>query len=271
MKNNQIQIKNSTVFITGASKGAGLAVCRELINAGAKVFMTAKSKHELLEVCRKIDSNGDRAFFTVMNAADSVSVKNAVAEALEVFEKIDLLINNVEVTYQQRVQVPDSSFAGNETHINYLGTFLVAQTLLPSMLVNKSGMIINVASAIGKSPTPTQANRCASQAAVIAYSSSLRSEVEDYGITVKTFIPGVTLTDLMNSFTPGVTLTDLMDSYQIEPSQVMPLEEIAAHMMQAINSNKPEYICDSDNLDIIRLCSFCPEWLTRRIKIILKS
>ncbi|MDP4208154.1 MAG: SDR family NAD(P)-dependent oxidoreductase [Bacteroidota bacterium] len=107
-------------------------------------------------------------------------------------------------------------------------------------------MIINVASTIGKVPAPAQANYCASKAAVIAFSSSLRSEVEDKGIIVKTFIPGVTSTDMMNSF-------------QIETTQVMSPEKVAIHMIKAINSQKPEYICGSGNRRLILLSRFFPE------------
>lgn len=254
-----MKIKGSTVFITGASRGIGLAVCCELINAGAKVFLTARSESELSAACKRLDPNGGKAFYAVMDVSDSASVKNAVSKALELFGKVDLLINNAGITSQQMVVEQDFSFAEKEIQINYLGTFLVTQTLLPSMLERKSGMIINVASTIGKVPALKQANYCASKAAVIAFSSSLRSEVEDYGITVKTFIPGVTSTDMMNSF-------------QIETSQVMSPEEVAVHMMKAIDSRKAEYICGSGNRGIIWLSRFSPEWARKIMKgIVLKS
>lgn len=254
-----MQIENSTVFITGASRGIGLAVCRELINAGARLFLTARSEHELSTACKKLDPNGGKAFYAVMDVTDSASVKNAVSKALDVFGKIDLLINNAGITSQQMVVEQDFSFAEKEIQINYLGTFLVTQTLLPSMLERKSGMIINVASTIGKVPAPKQANYCASKAAVIAFSSSLRSEVEDSGITVKTFIPGVTSTEMMNSF-------------QIETSQVMSPEEVATHMIKAIKSRNAEYICGSGNRGIILLSRFFPEWARKIMKnIVLKQ
>lgn len=62
-----MQIENSTVFITGASREIGLAVCRELINARANVFLTARSEHELSSACKKLDPNSVKAFYAVMD------------------------------------------------------------------------------------------------------------------------------------------------------------------------------------------------------------
>ncbi|MDP4208155.1 MAG: SDR family NAD(P)-dependent oxidoreductase [Bacteroidota bacterium] len=129
-----MQINNSTAFITGASRGIGLAVSRELINAGAKVFLTSRSEHELSVVCKKLDPNGDKAFYAVMDVTGSASVKIAISRALEVFGKIDILINNAGITSQQMVHMHDFSSAEKEIQINYLGTFLVSQTLLPVRL-----------------------------------------------------------------------------------------------------------------------------------------
>lgn len=252
-------LKNKGVLVTGASQGISYAIARELANRGARVFLTARSEERLAATCRKISQDGFQAFYAVMDVSDKKSVETVVMKVQDKLSSIDILINNAGITSQQMVVDQDFAQAEREMHTNYLGTFLVTQMVLLSMLKNKRGMIVNVSSTIGKVPSPTQANYCASKAAIIAFSAALQSEVEDRGIQVRVFLPGYTNTEMTRSL-------------KFKTPQPMAPEEVAKHMVKAIYSRKREYICGGANRGIVNLSRLFPEKARKIMKgIALKS
>ncbi|MBN2083919.1 MAG: SDR family oxidoreductase [Anaerolineales bacterium] len=246
-----MKLKDTGVFITGASKGIGRAIAQTLLREGASVFLAARSERLLSEFCDSCPQTEGKTFYGRMDLLDAASIRVCVAEAIHSLGTIDILINNAGITSQDFLVNQEPEQAALEIQVNYLGMYRVTQTVLPHMLAKGKGMIVNVASTIGKVPSPTQANYSATKAAVIAFSEALRGEVEDHGIRVKIFIPGHTRTEMVRSI-------------KMDSPQTMTPEEVAFHMVRAIRSPKAEYICGGMNEGIIRLHRFFPE-LARKI------
>lgn len=190
-------IAGSGVLITGASSGIGLEVASRLASAGARVFITGlPPEDDVRAAAAAIGAPSGRVGYAVLDVRDADAVRSTVNAATTFLGGIDILINNAGIASQSPVANQDLDVAAREFDVNYFGMFRVTQSVLPVMFARGRGQIVNVASTLAKVPGPTQANYSASKAAIVAFSSALRSEVEDRGITVKVFIPGLTATPL---------------------------------------------------------------------------
>ena len=179
-----MNLNNQRVLIIGASRGIGLAIAQELARHGARLFIMARDENRLMTACEKLAQSGAKVSCGTMDISDLGSIATAIQKSIEVMGGIDILINNAAITTQRMVVDQDMCLVEQEMRVNYLGVYAATQTVLPTMLAQKGGMIVNIASTIGKVPSPTQANYCASKAAIIAFSEALRSEVEDQGVQV---------------------------------------------------------------------------------------
>lgn len=101
--------------------------------------------------------------------------------------RIDILINNADIALQSPIASADLAVAESEMQINYFGMFHVTQAVLPGMLAQCGGQVVNVASTLAKAPGPTQGNYSVSKPALVAFSTALRSEVEEHASRRKSF------------------------------------------------------------------------------------
>src|SRR5262245_59745734 len=179
---------NRTAFITGASRGIGKACAQTLAAAGARVILAARDMAKLEEVAFQIP--GSMCVAIDMTSADSI--KEAFAKA----GRVDILVNNAGITkdglaMRMKKDVWDAVLATNLT-----GAFLAAQQVLPGMLKERWGRIINISSLVGQSGNPGQANYVAAKAGLIGLTKSLAQEVGSRNITVNAVAPGFIDTDM---------------------------------------------------------------------------
>lgn len=217
------------VLITGGSSGIGFETARAAIGAGARVFITGAGPiDDVAAAAARIDADPSRIGHSVMDSLEPSSITSAVAAAEDFLQRIDVLVNNAGVASQFPVHLHDIDRAEAEMRINYFGMFRVTQAVLPSMLERREGTIVNVASTLANVPGPTQANYAATKAAIRAFSGALRSEVEDRGIDVTVFYPGLTAT--------GMTKTLAVRSPRLlEPA------DVARHLVKAIEKHPAHY------------------------------
>jgi len=246
-----MNLNNQRILLTGASRGIGFAIAQELARHGARLFIMARDENRTMSACEKLAQSGAKVSCKAIDISDLRSIAPAIQKAIEAMGGIDILINNAAITTQQMVVDQNMSLVEKEMRVNYLGVYAATQAVLPTMLAQKGGMIVNIASTIGKVPSPTQANYCASKAAIIAFSEALRSEVEDQGVQVKVFIPGHTDTEMGNSI-------------KLKTPQLMTAEAVAQDFIKALRSKAPEYICGGANRGIISISRMMPE-LARKI------
>jgi short-subunit dehydrogenase len=194
-----MKFHNQTVFVTGASRGIGLAIAQAFAREGARVFMTARNKKKLQKEADNIREQGGQAWFHSIDISDEVSVKAAVGHALRQCGQVDVLINNAGVAFQGYFVGHDLGKAYQEMNVNYFGMLRVTHALLPSMIQQQRGVIMNISSLLGIVPFPTEASYSATKAAIISFSQALRGEVSRYGIHVGVVLPGHTDTDMGNS------------------------------------------------------------------------
>lgn len=242
------------VLVTGASSGIGLAVASRLVGAGARVFITGlPPEAQVRAAASGTSADASRIGYAVMDSLDPESVRAAVAAAECFLGGIDILINNAGIASQSAVASQDLEAARREIDVNYFGMFRVTQAVLPAMLERGSGQIVNVASTLAKVPGPTQANYSASKAAIVAFSTALRSEVEDRGIAVKVFIP-------------GLTATPLTEQLSVRSPNLLSPDDVAAHMLKALRSRHAQYVTGFSYRALMALSRLAPETARRLVK-----
>ncbi|MBZ5609590.1 MAG: 3-oxoacyl-[acyl-carrier-protein] reductase [Acidobacteriia bacterium] len=181
---------NRTAFITGASRGIGRACAVSLAEAGARVAVAARSLDQLEALAGWLRDHGREAFAVAIDMSNADSIKEALAKTAKDFGHIAILVNNAGITrdglaMRMKKEDWDSVIATNLT-----GAFLAIQHVLPAMMRERWGRIINISSVVGEMGNPGQANYVASKAGLIGLTKAIAQEMGSRNITVNAVAPG---------------------------------------------------------------------------------
>ncbi len=181
--------------VTGASRGIGRAVARELATTGARVLAGARDQHADA-VAAEITAEGGRAHAVSVDVMDSESVRRMIGTALDRFGRVDILVNNAGIARDQLLVRMKRDEWDAVLATNLTAAFTCAQAALRPMLKQRFGRIINISSVVGQMGNAGQANYAASKAGVIGMTKSLAREVASRGITVNVVAPGMIDTEM---------------------------------------------------------------------------
>lgn len=189
-------LTNKVVLITGASSGFGAEAARHFAAAGCKVVLAARRMDRLQDLAASIQNMGGEAMAIPVDILDTADIDNMVQSALDLYGRIDILFNNAgigRVDWFERFS-PDRDI---ETliNVNLVGLVKVTRAVLPHMIRNRSGHIINMISVAGLVYTPLITTYAASKAGARAFTDALRREVRPFGINVSGVYPGPARTE----------------------------------------------------------------------------
>jgi 3-oxoacyl-[acyl-carrier protein] reductase len=187
---------NRIAFITGASRGIGRACAIALSAAGAKVVLAARRLDKLEEVAAEVRAAGGEAFVVPIDLASQDSIKAAFSKASKEFGRIDILINNAGLTRDGLALRMKRDDWDAVIQTNLSGSFFCIQQVLPAMVRERWGRIVNITSVVGESGNAGQANYAASKAGLIGLTKSLAQELASRSITVNAVAPGFVETDM---------------------------------------------------------------------------
>jgi len=207
-----MKLKNKVAIITGAASGIGKATAFLFAREGAKVVIADIDERNGKNVESVIKKIGD-AIFVRCNVAKSDDAKNLISDAMEKFEKIDILFNNAGI-YQENKFLHELSEELWDITIdtNLKGIFLCSKYAIPFMRKNKYGVIINNASELGIVPEPESPAYCASKAAVIHLTKVMALEYANDNIRINCVCPGPIDTPLLRkSFKTDTHLKDYIE------------------------------------------------------------
>jgi len=181
---------NRTAFITGASRGIGRACAKALAGAGARVALASRNTAQLEELAGLLRSEGREAFVVATDMGNGESVKEALRKTAQDFGPIAILVNNAAITkdglaMRMKQEDWDSVIATNLT-----GAFVAIQQVLPAMMRERWGRIINISSVVGEMGNPGQANYVASKAGLIGLTKAIAQEMGSRNVTVNAVAPG---------------------------------------------------------------------------------
>jgi len=182
-------------IITGASSGIGEATARRLAREGMRVTLAARRQDELERVAQEIQANGGQALVAPTDVRDRAAIQRMVEATLDRWGRVDALVNNAGLGYSSRVVNLDPDQLREQVAVNLVAVIECAQAVLPVMMRQSSGHMINVASIAGLVGLPGSSVYSATKSAVIFFSESLRREVSRQGIHVTAFCPGFVATN----------------------------------------------------------------------------
>jgi len=192
------RLEGKTAIVTGGAKGIGRHYSQALAAEGARVMIAdiADGKELAAEIAGRHGANSVASI--KFDVSEEKAVKNLVAQTLERFSQIDILVNNAAV-YST---ITPRSFAEFDTElwdrvmaVNVRGPFLMVKHVAPHMMERRSGKIINVASAAAYKGIPRMLPYVTSKGAIVSFTRALSRELGEYGIAVNSLAPGFILSD----------------------------------------------------------------------------
>ncbi|MGN8770238.1 SDR family NAD(P)-dependent oxidoreductase [Paenibacillus barengoltzii] len=213
-----MSLEGKIVVVTGASSGIGALAAQRLSERGAVVVLAARNAKKLNRVAASL-AGPYRVL--EMDVGSDASVKEGFNQILKEFGRVDVLLNNAGYgKFEYLDQMPVSEFA-EMMNVNYIGMVRCTKAALPSMKAARSGRIVNVASMAGKIGTAKSTAYTATKHAVIGFSSALRQEVREYGITVSTINPGPIDTPFFDIADPSGGYVNNVRWMMLKPERVV--------------------------------------------------
>jgi 3-oxoacyl-[acyl-carrier protein] reductase len=234
----QVHMANRIAFVTGASRGIGKACVHALSAAGNKVVLAARQVEKLEEVAADVRAAGGDAFVVAIDLASPDSIKEAFAKASKDFGRIDILVNNAGLTRDGLALRMKRDDWDAVIQTNLSGSFFCIQQVLPGMVRERWGRVVNITSVVGESGNPGQANYVASKAGLIGLTKSLAQELASRNITVNAVAPGFVETDMTAGLNEGLK-AKITDSVPLK--RIGKPEEIAA-AVRFLASDDASYI-----------------------------
>lgn len=193
-------LQGKVAIVTGASRGIGRAIARELAKFGASVVVNyASSSQAADELVSEITQAGGSAIALAADVSKEEQVDALINAAIEKFNRVDILVNNAGITRDTlllRMKLEDWQAVIN---LNLNGVFLCTRAASKIMLKQRSGRIINITSVAGLMGNPGQANYSAAKAGVIGFTKTVAKELASRGITVNAVAPGFIATDMTSN------------------------------------------------------------------------
>ena len=203
---HKFDLSNRTAIITGGAQGFGLDIAKRFLKSGAKVIIWDIDKEELLKASKTL--NNPNLSFNIVDVSTFENVKETVDEIIKSSE-IDILINNAGITGPTApLWEYDIEMWNKIVQINLVGTFNCCRAIVPNMIKNNYGRIVNVASVAGKDGNANASAYSSGKAGVIGLTKSLGKELADKNIAV-------------NAVTPAGAKTRILDQMSKEHVQRM--------------------------------------------------
>ena len=209
-------MEKKVAVVTGASRGIGAAIARELAAAGMYVVINyCGSEEKAQELKTEIEQNGGEASIYKCDVSDNVACKEFIGNVIAEYGHLDVLVNNAGITRDGLLM--------RMLDTNLKGAFHTIQAVSRQMLKQRSGRIVNISSVVGVSGNAGQANYAASKAGIIGLTKAVAKELGSRGITVNAVAPGFIDTDMTQSLPEKVveaTLAQIPLGKFGEPEQV---------------------------------------------------
>ena len=216
--------ENKVALVTGGTTGIGKAIAQELAKSGFNIAINYRTEtEEMQELKKEIEANNVKCLFVKADISKFEETEKMAKEIIENFEKIDILVNNAGVTKDGLIMRMKEDAFKQVIDINLVGTFNVTRNIVPYMVKQRSGRIINIASVVGIVGNAGQSNYSASKAGIIGFTKSLAKELSSRNILVNAVAPGfieTKMTDILNETVKESILSQIPLGRMGTPSEV---------------------------------------------------
>lgn len=219
-----MELKNKTVFVTGSSRGIGLAIAHQFAKAGSNVVLNGRSEisSEILDQFKEYDVKVIAVSGDVSSFEDA---QRMIDQAIEELGSVDVLVNNAGITNDKLMLKMTEDDFESVLKINLTGAFNMTKAVLKPMTKAREGAIINMSSVAGLIGNVGQANYAASKAGLIGFTKSVAREVAGRGVRVNAIAPGFIESD-MTDVLPDKVKTQMQA--QIPMKRFGQTEEVAS-------------------------------------------
>ncbi len=232
--------KGKTVIITGASSGIGKALAYRFAQSGANLVLAARQYALMCEIAQDIESKFQvKAIAVATDVSSEEHCKHLVLEAVRVFGRIDVLINNAGISMRALFEDVQLSVLKEIMDVNFWGTVYCTKYALPELLKTK-GSIIGVSSIAGYKGLPGRTGYSASKFAMQGFLESVRIENINKGLHVMIACPGFTASNIRNS--ARAKDGSLQGESPMDENKMMSAEKVADHILHALNHKKHQLI-----------------------------
>ncbi|WP_408010952.1 3-oxoacyl-[acyl-carrier-protein] reductase [Pseudalkalibacillus sp. A8] len=232
-------LNGKTALVTGASRGIGRAIAIELAKQGASVAVNySGSEEKARQVVEEIQENGGKAFAIQSDVSSMDSVTAMIKEVITTYGSLDILVNNAGITRDNLLMRMKEEEWDAVINTNLKGVFNCTKVVTRQMMKQRAGRIINIASIVGVSGNPGQANYVAAKAGVIGLTKTTAKELSSRGITVNAVAPGFIETDMTDAL-EGSVKDEMLK--QIPLARLGRPEDIAA-AVRFLASDESSYI-----------------------------
>ena len=208
MSGTTIDLTGKTAFVTGSTRGIGLAIARALHAAGAKVAIVGRDAGRAEQVASEL---GERAAGVACDVAQADQVEAAIAAAERALGPIDILVNNAGLTRDNiLLRLTDADWTA-VLDANLKGAFHTTRAVIKGMMKRRAGRIVNITSIVGLTGNKGQANYAASKAGLIGFTKSVAKEYASRGVLANCIAPGFIETDMTAALPDEARATLLQD------------------------------------------------------------
>ena len=197
-------LTDKVAIVTGASRGIGEAIAKQLSSCGAKIILIARNSDQLVTVKETIISNGGIAESMAGDVSNLNSISEVVTNTIDKWGRIDILVNNAGIARDNIIMRMKEDDWDSVMNINLKGCFNGIKSVARPMIKNKAGRIINITSVIGQIGNAGQSNYAASKAGIMGLTKSMAKELGSRNITVNAVAPGYITTDMTNKLNDEV-------------------------------------------------------------------
>ncbi len=222
---NRLDLEGRAGIVTGGARGIGFATAQRLLASGASVALWDMDEAALSAAAQAL-GGGQRVSTHVLDLTDEAAVEAATRSSLSHHGKLDILVNNAGITGGNMPvwEIPPEQWR-RVIEVNLTAPFLVARAVVPHLVANGWGRVVNVASVAGKEGNPNAAHYSASKAGLIGLTKSLGKEVATKGVLVNCVTPAAAKTDIFKQMTEAHIAFMLS---KIPMGRFVETEEIAA-------------------------------------------
>lgn len=246
-----MSMENEVVLVSGASRGIGQAIALNLGKKGATVIGTATSEQGAQKISDYLSQSGVKGQGMVLNVTDQQSIDDLLKSMKDDYAMPSILVNNAGITRDNLMMRMKDEEWDSIIETNLTSIFKLSKACLRAMMKAKKGRIISIASVVGLTGNPGQANYAAAKAGILGFTKSLAREIGSRGITVNAVAPGFIDTDMTRGLPEGaktallkqIPLNRLGDANEIATAVGFLASEDAAYITgETLNVNGGMYM-----------------------------
>ena len=193
-------LRDKVCIITGAGKGFGKAIAKKFADNGAKLALITRTQSDIDDLYREFYGYENKLLAICGDVSDQDTVNSFVAEVKNKFGRIDVLVNNAGMRFRKKFEEITLEEFSLVLNVNVVSMFMLCKAVIPTMVEQRTGKIINISSVVGTLGLPELSAYATSKAAIIGLTKALSVEYGESNIQVNAIAPGFCKTSYFDNF-----------------------------------------------------------------------